>query len=209
MLRKLLLLALVFAGALVATLFYLSRPTASTRGWRGARVGTTGALYRPSQVTGSEVRVGEQDLDTLVRRALADHEDGRRALDLAKEVRTVIDGGRIEIGLLVNLAELPRDELTDKERETVDQVSRFLPFLGSQDLYVGVSGVPLARDGLVTVERDVRIKLAFLSLPIDEMGELLGVDIEPFRQQLFLDLSPFRAREVEVLPGEVVIRLGV
>ena len=205
--RKLLVLAGVFALALAGTLFYLSRPAASS--WQGARVGTTDARYRPDEVTGSEVRVGERDLATLVRRALADSEDGRRALELSKELKTEIVDGRIEVGLVVNLAEIPPEELTADEREAVAKVTRYLPFLEDQDLYVGVSGVPAVEGGKVTVDRDVQIKLAFLSLPIRQMGEMFGVDTEPFRQQLFLDLSPFAAREVEVLPGVVVIRLAV
>lgn len=211
MLRKILLLAAVFAVALGATLFYLSRPASSARlaSWDGPRVGTGDARYRPASVSGSEVRVGEADLNTLVRRALEDSEDGRRALDLSKELRTEIVEGRVEIGVVINLSEIPPEELTDEERAHIAQVTRFLPFLGEQDLYIGVSGVPVARDGQVTVDRDVKVKLAFLSLPIDEMGELFGVDTAPFRQELFLDLSPFKAREVEVRQGEVLIRLAV
>ncbi len=211
MLRKLLLLGLVFAAALGATLLYLSGPASSSRlaGWRGPRIGTGETRYRPSSVTGSEVRVGEADLAALVRRALEDSQDGQRALDLSKELRTRIVDGRVEIGLVINLSEIPPEDLTADERERVEQVTRILPFLREQDLYVGVSGVPVASDGRVTVDRDVKVKLAFLSLPIQEMGDLFGVDTEPFRRELFLDLSPFRAREVEVLPGEVLIRLAV
>lgn len=207
MLRKLALLGAVFAVALGGTLWYLSRPAASS--WDGARIGTGETRFRPDGMAGSEFRVGESDLNQLVRRALEDSEDGRRALELSKELKTEIDDGRVEIGMVINLSEIPPGELTEEERENVDQVLRFLPFLGDQDLYIAVSGVPTAQDGKVTVARDVQVKLAFLSLPIEEMGELFGVDTEPFRRELVLDLSPFRAREVEVVTGEVVIHLAV
>ena len=157
----------------------------------------------------SEVRIGEEDLLSLVRRELEEHENGRRALELTKGLNAQIAEGRVEVGLTVNLSELPREELSEKEREAVDDVTRYLPFLGDQDLYVGVSGVPTARDGLVSMEDDLQVKLAFLTLPMAEMGELLGVDTEPLREKLLLDPSPFEAREVEVLDGEVVIRLAV
>lgn len=208
--RKFLLLAIVFAAALGATLFYLSRPASSSRlaAWGGPRIGTGDVRYRPASVTGSEIRVGETDLAALVQSALEESEDGRRALDLSKELRTRIVEGRIEIGLVINLSEIPPEEMTEEERERVGQVTRFLPFLGEQDLYVAVSGVPVASEGVVMVDRDVQVKLAFLTLPIAEMGEMFGVDTEPFRRELALDLSPFKAREVEVLPGEVVIRLA-
>lgn len=210
MLRKLLLLGIVFAAALGGTLFYLSRPASSRiGGWEGPRIGTGEARYRPANVSGSEVRVGESDLAALVRRALEESDDGRRALALSKELRTQIVEGRVEIGLVVNLAEIPPEDLTEEERERVAQLTRFLPFLKDQDLYIGVSGVPSARQGRVTVDRDVKVKLAFLSLPVEEMGEMFGVDTDPFLDELFLDLSPFRAEGVEVLPGEVVIRLAI
>jgi hypothetical protein len=158
--------------------------------------------------SGSEIRLHESDLSRLLVEGLGEHERGARLLELAKDVRAVVDDGRVEVGLVVNLGEVSREELSTEERQAVEKISGYLPFLKDSDLYIGVNGVPTARGGKVTVNRDVKVKLAFLILPVDELGESLGFDAEVLQERLSVDLSPFVAQSVEVLEDEVVISVG-
>ncbi len=208
MLKRVLALALIFLLGLAATLWYLARQDRAAGS--SLSPGSWNRVEAPNLTPGesSQIRLREEDVGRLVVNGLRDHPDGERLLDAAKDVRVSLDDGRVEIGVLVNLEDLRHADLSADERETVEKILRYLPFLEDKDLYLAVNGAPAVEDGKVTVEEDLKVKLAFLSLPVGEFGETLGFDPAELRERLAIDLSPLVATAVAVADGELVISVG-
>ncbi len=149
-----------------------------------------------------------RDLNNLLIASLADHPKGRRILELAREVGADIDDGRVEIHFVINLEDLPREELDERERETVEKLSRLLPLVADRDLRVAVSGVPAVREGRISVERDLRVKVGFLTLPVVDLGDALGISSERLRRRLEFGLEPLVVESVAVLDDALLLKIG-
>ncbi|MDH3744460.1 MAG: hypothetical protein OES47_05080 [Acidobacteriota bacterium] len=208
MVQKFLVLALVFLAALGATLFYLARDAGHGESMGRGGSERSGEARELVPGSSSQIRLSEEDLGRLVVNSLTDHPNGERLLEVAKEVRAQLEDGRVELGMVVNLGDVRGAELSDKEREAVEKVARYLPFLEDKDLYLAVSGRPAIQDGKVTVEDDLKIKLAFLSVPVGEFADTLGFDPSELQERLAIDLRPFVATAVEVVDGELLISVG-
>lgn len=208
MLKKFLVLALVFVAALGATLFYLASNGRGGKAVDGRWPGVSGESSDLKPGSSSQIRLREGDLGRLVVNGLKEYRNGERLLEVAKDVRAELEDGRVELGLVVNLADVRGSELSEDEREAVEKVAGYLPFLEDKDLYLAVSARPAIQEGKVTVEEDLKIKLAFLSLPVGEFADTLGFDPEELQQRLAIDLSPFVATAVEVVDGELVISVA-
>lgn len=157
--------------------------------------------------SGSEVRLSEEDLQSLLVTALAEHPNGRRLLELSKSVSAAIEDGRVEVGVTVNLAEIPRESLSEEELEIARKIEATLPILADRDLYLGLDGVPRARDGSIAFDRDSRVHLAFLRLPIETVAEQFGFG-DRFREELTFDLPYFQVDEVRVENDTLVLALS-
>ena len=160
-----------------------------------------------SAAGGSEVRLTEKDLQSLLVTALANHPNGRRILELSKGLNASIEEGRVEVGVTINLAEIPRDSLSEKEREVITRIENTIPLLADRDIYLGLDGVPSARDGAITFDKESRIHLAFLRLPLETVVEQFGLD-EKFRDQLTFELPYFRVQAARVDGDTLVLSIS-
>ncbi len=151
------------------------------------------------------IRLSESDLADLLLASLADHPRGRRLLAVSKRVEAGIRGERVELGVVVNLSQIRSDDLEESEREVVDKIRRFLPFLEDRDLDIAISGVPSARAGEVVFARDARVRLSLVELELDTVAERLGGGSEKVREGLALPVPRYEILDIRVENGEVVL----
>lgn len=165
---------------------------------------------RPRRSSGSDeltVRLETRDVRDLALAGLARDPEGRRVLALARAINVEIHDGEIGFELVVNLGELPRELLTDKERETIEKVETFLPFLGG-DLPISVHGRPEANRGKIRLGGRPRVEVSILKLSIETVSERLGKSVEELQESLEVEWPGYQVLDVIVEEGaiEMVVR---
>ena len=153
------------------------------------------------------VRLATRDVRDLALAGLARDPEGRRLLALAREINVEIRNGEVGFELVVNLEELPRELLTDKERETIEKVENLMPILGG-DLPIAVFGRPEASHGKLRLGGRPRVEVSILKLSIDTVSERLGRSVEELQESLEIEWPGYEVLGVLIEDGaiELVVR---
>ena len=125
-----------------------------------------------------------------------------------KGVNTTIKDGRVESGAVVNLAEVPLEQLSPSERSTISKMITAFPNLNQRTVYIGVEGQPIVQDGQVKLDSNTRLRLGDLSFTPAEIAQRLGVSEEKVRQQLELQLKlgKLKVSGIDLVGDRAVIR---
>ncbi len=152
-----------------------------------------------------EQRLTEEELEALFVVAASRHERGRQVLEISRSVDVDVEPDSLEVGLTLDLAAVEASDLPEDDRRAVERVLDMLPFLRGRDLYVAVAGTPEARDGEVALGGDPEMKVGFLSLPLDDMGERLGVSTDGIASELVFEVEGILVERVEAGRDELMV----
>ena len=150
----------------------------------------------------------ELQLNQLINEAMLSHPQAAQILGSAKSLQTSLVGESIETGLVLNLAQLPREALSADLQAGLDQLMGVAPMLTNRDLYVGIVAKPEVRNGQVTLNQDLSLKLGQFTLPMDELAAQMGFSTELVEQHLnaILNQAGIRLETMEILEQKLVIR---
>lgn len=153
------------------------------------------------------MRLYETDLRDLAIAGLARHAEGRRVLELAQEIRAEIDRGEIGLELVINLSRVPRDGLSERERETIEKIESLLPLIGSSNLPIGFYGSPEASRGRIRLGGRPWMKISILKLSLATVSERLGIPEQDLENSLELEWPGFEVLEVRVEGDALELRV--
>lgn len=166
---------------------------------------------RPKRRAGSEdqltVRLWARDIRDLALAALARDPEGERLLQLVSELDVEINDGEVGFEIVIDFERMPRELLSEKERESVEKVEDWMPILGGE-LPISVWGRPEARGGKIRLGDRPRIEVSILKLSIETLSERLGVSVEELMDSLELEWPGYEVLEVLIEEGvlELVVR---
>ncbi len=148
-----------------------------------------------------------EQLNQMVTDAIASQPYTAPILDMAKGINTSIKNGRIESGVVMNLADLPMAALPPEGQQAVSQLTQTFPFLANRDVYLGVEGSPKVVDGALSLD-DTNIKIGQLRLPVASVAEQLGLSQGDIEQQIaaLLNQQGLTLNDVEIVDGQLVIK---
>ncbi len=126
----------------------------------------------------------------------------------AEQFNTRIEDGRLKTGTVVNLSELPIDQLQGRERELVERAVNLVPGLSNREVFVGLEGSPSIEDGQLSLNQDMVVKVGNLSLPLSVVAQQLGLSLSELEQRINQELQAkgVDIGSVEVVGDRLVIR---
>jgi hypothetical protein len=151
--------------------------------------------------------ISADKLNTMVTDAIASQPYTAPILDVAKGINTSIKNGRIESGVVMNLADLPMAALPAEGQQAIAQLTETFPFLVNRDVYLGVEGSPKVVDGALSLD-DTNIKIGQLKLPVASVANQLGLSQADIEQQIgaLLNQQGLTLNDVEIVDGQLVIK---
>ena len=170
---------------------------------RAARPAPAAGALRPGRVV-----LSEPELNDLLARSLDQHPRGQRLKRAVKGMRASIDGDRLEVGVVTNLADLGAAAESEREARAVRRLARLAPWLGDRDVYLAVRGRPRARDGHLVLDRDGELKVGGFTFDIADFASRLGVPEEKLDRGVELPLAGMTVEDVEVTGGSLVLSLA-
>lgn len=158
-----------------------------------------------------EVELSEREIDELVTTLITQQVEKKPVFATIRDNKTTIKDGIIESGAVINLGDLPQNQLSSGERDALDKVLTTFPFLGNKEIYVEISGKPHLNQGQLQWDNSTKFKIGNLSLSLRELSELLGIPPEKISQKLTpsLSLGRLNVNDMEFTENKVLLRGSV
>lgn len=155
-----------------------------------------------------ELELNNQEVNTLVMTKVAQDSRFSSLITSTPGLNTTIQDGILEIGTVINLANLSQNKLSEREIAALDKAMTTLPFLEKQKIYVAISGQPKIEDGKVKLDKTTKIKLGNLSLSVPELAQRLGISQRKIEQNLHLSLQlkNLTVNEIEITDDKALIK---
>ncbi|NJN56365.1 MAG: hypothetical protein HC879_02165 [Leptolyngbyaceae cyanobacterium SL_5_9] len=151
------------------------------------------------------------EVNQLVVGAIATNPSYGPVLEGTRDVNTTIQNGQVQSGVVVNLSEIPTEQLNPAEQALLERISRTFPALTDREIYVGLEGSPSFEQGRLLLSEDTVVRIGDLRLTLNQLQNLFGISREQIEQQINqklqqegLDLSSVEFQgDRAVIQGEV------
>lgn len=156
-----------------------------------------------------EAQLNGQEINTLLETGLASIPNSQLTASV-KATNTQISEGKISSGAVVDLKQVPVNQLPSKAQGSFKKLLDTVPTLKDRPLYIGVEGKPAVRNRKVILDDTTRVKVGNISMTIPELSQRLGIPEEKLNQQLskvFLRL-PSELEDAEIVGDRLVIRVA-
>ncbi len=162
-----------------------------------------------SQKEGSsivQIQFSETELNDLLVSSVAQRLGSYDFLVAVKGSKTSIRDGRLESGMVINISKIPTYNLGKDIKESIDKVLGTFTFLKNREVYVGVEGKPVIKNGTLHLVDDKKIKLGNLDLSLSMFSDKLGVTEENIEQSIDLNLGKLKVKEIMLLDRGALIK---
>lgn len=105
-----------------------------------------------------------------------------------KGSRATYEDGHVEAGMVANLGDVPKDELSKGDSSFLEKASAAFPSLRERDVYIGVEGDTVVKDGHVQLGPGARLKIGNISYSLADAGKRMGIDESRLRADLNAEL---------------------
>jgi hypothetical protein len=158
-----------------------------------------------------EVQLDAKEVNALIDSGIAQSSDKSRLAQAVVSTKTQIENGTISTGAVIDLREIPFNELQKGEQILVSQLLSILPILRYHPVYVELEGKPTLRNKQVSLDESTRVKLGNISFSLLDLSERFGFSEERLKQQVVQKLEnlPVEVDEVEVVGDRLVVRGSV
>ncbi|MBD2070425.1 hypothetical protein H6F93_23420 [Leptolyngbya sp. FACHB-671] len=137
-----------------------------------------------SGITRIDGELNATDINQLVVGAIATNPNYRPVLEGTRDINTTIQNGQVQSGAVVNLSEIPTEQLNPTERALLERLSQTFPALADREIYLGIEGQPSFEQGRLLLSEDTVIRVGDLRLTLDQLQSLFGVSREQIEQQI-------------------------
>lgn len=100
------------------------------------------------------------------------------------QFNATVDSGELKAGTLVNLQNLPLDQLSNEERAWVERAIALVPPLSNREVFVGVELQPLVENGQVMLNDDATLQIGEVRMPLAVAARRLGVSVDEMERSL-------------------------
>lgn len=101
-----------------------------------------------------------------------------------KASRASFEDGKLEMGVVADLRNLPNDKLNDSQRELFQKVHDNFPSATDREIYIGVEDpAPVLKDGKIELGPTAKLKVGDLTYDLDAAAARLGMSADKLRAQ--------------------------
>ena len=118
--------------------------------------------------------------------------------------RATFEDGELEAGVVVNVGKAERGELTRKERQFFDRITKAFPPLAKRDVYVALEDEPIAGpDGILQLGPNPKVRVGDLTYSLTKLAKKLGVNPSALRRDINNEMRRLKVKDPADLPALV------
>ncbi|MEZ4382140.1 MAG: hypothetical protein R3A79_12390 [Nannocystaceae bacterium] len=106
-----------------------------------------------------------------------------------KGSRATVKDGKVEAGLVANVGDVPEQELSANDRTFLKKATDAFPSLKERDVYIGVEGDTVIKDGKVQLGDNSKVRIGNLTYSLPDAAARLGMDEAKLRAELNAELA--------------------
>jgi hypothetical protein len=143
----------------------------------------------------NEVSVSAEELSTLIYKQASKIKE-HNLHKAVKAVHSEIDPEKVTIEVIIDINQIPHDELPASIKKTVDKLISVLPQKALSNLCVTIEGSPYAKDGKLILDENATVKAAGISIPVREMMAKLKISPAELEK---LNLKEFSLQDNQII----------
>lgn len=117
-----------------------------------------------------------------------------------KASRAVLEGDKLEAGLVVDLSKVSEDQLTPQGRDLLHRATQAFPRLTQRDVYVGIEDTPRSVDGVLQLGPNPQVRVGNLRYSLDAAAQKLGMNPTQLRTEINRELARSHIADPRVTP---------
>jgi hypothetical protein len=102
--------------------------------------------------------------------------------------RATYRGGKLEAGVVLDLSQIPRDNLSEHDRDLLERAATNFPGIAKRNVYVGIEDHPVAVDGVLQLGSEPTIRIGRLRYSLPTAAGRLGMAPATLRAELDREL---------------------
>lgn len=106
-----------------------------------------------------------------------------------KGSRATVKDGKVEAGLVANVGDVPEQELSENDRTFLKKATDAFPSLKERDVYIGVEGDTVIKDGKVQLGDNSKVRIGNLTYSLPDAAARLGMNEAKLRAELNAELA--------------------
>jgi hypothetical protein len=103
------------------------------------------------------------------------HRHAREPSPAVRASRAVYEDGRLEIGVILDLQQLPVERLGPRDRARYERAIASFPGIMERDIWVGVEDEPLRVEGYLALSPDAEVRVGKLTYSLESAAKRLGM----------------------------------
>lgn len=173
-----------------------------------AEIAQQGSAISDLELTAPEIQIqlNPQELNSIFVETLSEDSRGKTLLQAAKKINTSVKANQIEVGTVIDTAQIPTESLAPKERDVFERAVRIFPALENREVYLGLEGTLEVDNGQLKFKDDTVVRIGNVSLSVEQLAQRLGISPETARQALAVKIDQLAIRDIQVSGNEAVIR---
>lgn len=153
----------------------------------------------------ANVKLSASEMNHLVVSELTTNASTKPYLPAIKGVDTEITSGQLKSGAVVNLSDLPLDQLPASQKKMVDQLVQTFPQVADRDIYVALRGQPKLVNGQIQLQEGAQVQIGNLNIGLKTLAQRLGVSEAALEQQLTLHLGDLQVQNIQLQDDQAVL----
>ena len=158
-----------------------------------------------------ELQLDENELNNLLASEIVKKSNKSQLAQAVKAVKTEIENGKLKSGAIVNISEISTAQLGKSEVAELTKVIKAFPTLEDREVYLGIEGKPIFKNGQLRFDENSTIKVGNLSFTQAELSEKLGIPESKIKQftKIQLQIDKLKVNDIELNDKKALLRGSV
>jgi hypothetical protein len=155
-----------------------------------------------------EVNLTSAELSQLVAAKLTEKTEKAHLSQAIKGMDTKIANDRLKTGAVVDLSTIKPNDIGDRGKTLLNEVTQKFPALANREVYIGIEGKPQIDQGHLKFDASTRVQVGQLSFTVTELADRLGIPEATLLEKinLNLDLNGLKVDAIELKGDNAVLK---
>lgn len=158
-----------------------------------------------------ELQLDENELNNLLASEIIKKSNKSQLAQAVKAVKTEIENGKLKSGAIVNISDISTAQLGKSEVAELTKLIKAFPTLEDREVYLGIEGKPIFKNGQLRFDENSTIKVGNLSFTQAELSEKLGIPENKIKQftKFQLQIDKLKVNDIELNDKKALLRGSV